>query len=292
MVGRAKLIVAVVGVLAAAGTVLGHTGSGIVVTSDGVVYFVDNSPPPPEGTGREIVWRVARDGKLTASAPAGGHWLAADVGGEFAKVDFSKWARERKTPGFVRVMPGDFGKGLLAADGQPFVFGRDGNMYFARGNMELVRLTPVGEVSAMVPGMIADSEARGGIKGVACGVDGAIYLTYPGAIRKVTMDNRVSSIWETRGNPERAGLRGLAVDEKGVVFAADSGMRRVITVSPDGVMKVVLNSEGWIPTGVAVRKGEVYVLEFDDAPPTSWRPRVRKVSEDGNVTLLAEVRGR
>ena len=52
---------------------------------------------------------------------------------------------------------------------------------------------------------------------------------------------------------------------------------------------VQLNST-WAPTGVAIAGDELYVLEFDDAPPTRWRPRVRKLARDGNVSVLAEVR--
>jgi hypothetical protein len=58
-------------------------------------------------------------------------------------------------------------------------------------------------------------------------------------------------------------------------------------------MSVALrSSESWTPTGVAVRNGELYVLEYWFAEPEraeSWRPRVRKVSKDGSVTVLTTV---
>jgi hypothetical protein len=276
-----------------------HAGSGIVVTSQGVVYFVDNSPPPPEGTGREIVWKLEKDGKLTASEPGGGHWLAMDERGAFARVDFAAWFKQRIAPNFVRVSPvASFGDSMFAADGQPFAFGRDGNLYFARGNLELTRLMPKGEVSVVVPGMIAEADRRGGIKGLACGPDGSNYLSYPEAVQRVSAERRASILAEgvaIRGGPggstARAELRGLAVSDKGTVYVADSGGRRVIRITPDGKASTVLTAEGWAPTGVAVAGDEIYVLEFDDAPPTRWRPRVRKLSGDGKVTVLAEVRG-
>jgi len=87
-------------------------------------------------------------------------------------------------------------------------------------------------------------------------------------------------------------LRGLAVDDKGMIYAAESGGRRVIKITPEGKVTAVLKADGWIPTGVAVTGDEVYVLEFDDAPPTVWRPRVRKLSADGKVTVLAEIPAR
>ena len=186
---------------------------------------------------------------------------------------------------------------MLAADGQPFTFGRDGNLYFARGNLELTRLTPKGEVSVVVKGMIAEADRRGGIKGLACGPDGAIYLSYPEAVQKVSADGNESILAEgvairrgPGGNPVRADLRGLAVSGSGSIYAADSGGRRVIRITPDGKVNTVLTVEGWAPTGVAVAGDELYVLEFDDAPPTRWRPRVRKLARNGNVSVLAEVR--
>lgn len=272
-----------------------HPGSGIVVTSEGIVFFVDNSPPPPEGTGREIVWKLDKNGKLTASGAGGGHWLGFDAGGAFARVDFADWSGRRLAPQFVRLKPAGFGPSLIAADGQPFVFGRDGNLYFARGNLELTRLTPQGAVSAVMPQMLADADRRGGIKGLASGVDGSIYLSYPSAIQKITADGHASIVAEDirmeQGRPEmRPDLRGLAVSDKGIIYAADAGGRRVIKITPDGKVTTVLGVDGWIPTGVAMAGDEVYVLEFDDAPPTRWRPRVRRVSGDGKVTVLAEVR--
>jgi sugar lactone lactonase YvrE len=298
MITCSRFVAAVVGVLLLVRGVEGHPGSGIVVTAEGVVYFVDNSPPAPEGSGREIVWKLEKNGKLTASERGGGHWLALDAGGAFAGVDFAEWFRERKAPNFQTVTPlATFGPSLVACDGQPFVFGRDGNLYYARGNLELARLTPEGKVSVVAPGMLADADRRGGIKGIASGPDGSIYLSYPGAVQKVSGDGRTSVVAENiklegAGAGARTDLRGLAVDEKGVVYAADSGGRRVIKIAPDGKVTTVLKAEGWIPTGVAVGGGDVYVLEFDDAPPTVWRPRVRKLTTDGKITVLAEIASR
>jgi hypothetical protein len=65
-------------------------------------------------------------------------------------------------------------------------------------------------------------------------------------------------------------------------------------ISPDGKSGVVLDCEPpWSPTGVAVLRGEVYVLEYDDETPTegrNWPPRVRKVDRKGQVTTLAEIK--
>jgi len=62
--------------------------------------------------------------------------------------------------------------------------------------------------------------------------------------------------------------------------------------APDGKkVETVLKAERpWSPTGVAVHRGEVYVLEYTNAngsPREGWRPRVRKLGRDGKVTTLA-----
>ena len=90
-------------------------------------------------------------------------------------------------------------------------------------------------------------------------------------------------------------LRGLDVDSRGTVYAAATGCRRVVKITPDGKVEVVLKSERpWSPTGVAVHGEDVYVLEYTNANGGShegWRPRVRKLGRDGKVTTLATVSG-
>jgi hypothetical protein len=58
-------------------------------------------------------------------------------------------------------------------------------------------------------------------------------------------------------------------------------------------VEVVLKSERpWSPTGVAVHGGDVYILEYTNANggmTDGWTPRVRKLTRDGMVTLLATV---
>ena len=40
---------------------------------------------------------------------------------------------------------------------------------------------------------------------------------------------------------------------------------------------------------VAFKDGNVYILEFGFTPPSTYTPRVRKLSPDGRITLLATV---
>jgi hypothetical protein len=124
------------------------------------------------------------------------------------------------------------------------------------------------------------------------------------AIRKITMDGAISLIASlgkggaSKPPPETpaAYCRGLAVDSQGVVYVAATGSRSVLKIKPQGEVSTILTASGaWSPTGVAVFRGEVYVLEWREPAASqaevrrAWIPRVRKVGRDGKVTTLATV---
>jgi hypothetical protein len=84
-------------------------------------------------------------------------------------------------------------------------------------------------------------------------------------------------------------LRGLAVDAHGVVYVAATGCRCVIKIMPDSHVETVLKAEApWSPTDVALKGGDVFLLEYtvinDEAH--KYLPRVRKLGRDGKVTTL------
>jgi hypothetical protein len=86
-------------------------------------------------------------------------------------------------------------------------------------------------------------------------------------------------------------LRGLDVTEEGTVYAAVTGCRCVVKITPEGRVETVLKAEQpWTPTGIAVRGKDVFVLEYTNAnKPNTWVPRVRKLGPDGKVAILATV---
>jgi hypothetical protein len=81
------------------------------------------------------------------------------------------------------------------------------------------------------------------------------------------------------------------------VYVAVNGGRRVVKFMPQGTATTVLQADKpWSPTGVALYRDDVYVLEYCDFPPgwdmedrRGWVPRVRKVGRDGKVVTLATV---
>jgi hypothetical protein len=82
-------------------------------------------------------------------------------------------------------------------------------------------------------------------------------------------------------------LFGIALDEQRSVFVADYGNRRVLKITSDGAISTIaLAEKPWSPTGVALKDGNLYILEFGFTPPGTYTPRVRKLSPDGRITTL------
>jgi sugar lactone lactonase YvrE len=98
---------------------------------------------------------------------------------------------------------------------------------------------------------------------------------------------------ELPGDNPSPSLRGLALDSRGVVYAAATGCHCVVKITPNGKVETVLREERpWSPTGVAIHDGDVYVLEYTNAntePAAGWLPRVRKLGRDGSVTTLVTI---
>ena len=276
-------------------TASAHPGSGIVVGEQGDVFFSDLD---------RGVLKIDARGKVTTVFPKeGGHWLALDASGSFSKVDFEKsphWPRwfKRRTPADVR-------PAIISDGGSPLVVAPDGNLYYVcndermiPGGLLIARLTPDGKETLVSPAFRRTSDELGGIKGLAVGSDGSLYASYPKTLLKFTFDGKVTTLLNPvvvadcdRQSPAEDApfLRGLAVDAHGVVYVAATGCRCVIRIMPDGHVETVLKAEApWSPTGVALKGGDVFVLEYavinDEAH--DYLPRVRKLGYDGKVTTL------
>jgi hypothetical protein len=278
-----------------------HPGSGIVVDDKGKVYFQMSVRPFPGG---RAVWMIDASGRLTKySDKVGGHWMALDSEGKFARSD----------PKLVeRITPDGVKPALLHADGgAPITVGGDGNLYYGlrhleRGGFELgiTRVSPDGKQSRFAPDLKEVLEKKlDGITGLATGPDGSIYVACPSAILKVKLDGTfttlVSSVvvkdCDEESKARNPYLRGLAVDSRGTVYAAANGCHCVVKITPAGKVETVLKAERpWSPTGVAVFGDDVYVLEYTNSlkgwyGDEGWWPRVRKLSRDGKVTTLATI---
>ncbi len=283
-----------------------HPSSGIVVDEQGNVFFSDLS--------RGLL-KIDPLGKVITITPEGGHWLALDPRGSFSQAEFEKsphWPRwfKRRTAAGERPT-------LLTDGGSPLVVAPDGNLYYIcndeqmiPGGHELARLTPAGKETLFSRGLRRISEELGGIKGLANGPDGSFLITYPQALLKVARSGTFTTVLNPVLLPDcdkhppaikdAPSLRGLAVNARGIAYIAATGCRRVISITPEEVGRIVpgappkvatiLKSETpWAPCGVALRGEEIYVLEHINANSEAhedWPPRIRKISPDGKITNL------
>ncbi len=109
-------------------------------------------------------------------------------------------------------------------------------------------------------------------------------------------------------NPDNLPFRGaniffdMAVDESKNVYLAYYGNREIIRVSPSGEIETFLESQApWSPHGVDVLDGDVYLLESTIGNGKWWKfwernddviiPRVRKVDNNGNVSVVFSYEG-
>jgi sugar lactone lactonase YvrE len=286
-----------------------HPAWGIVVDRNGQIYFSD----------LETIWKIDAQGKLSVfRAGVSGrhtHELAIDEGGNLYGADYTYESEtQRDINGIWKMTPaGGFTYILSPTDSLPRGMSiwrdRDGNTYSVEENNQLKRetlllkRTPSGNVSVLAGSSYGYADGKGSqakfsnIIGVAFGPDGSLYVTDGSNVRKVTMDGTVATlarnvmVANASGNPvEGSALFGIAVDPQGNVFVGDHGNRRILKITPDGQMNTPIRSEeSWFPTGVAIKGGELYILEESHTPTSQpIGTRVRKLSPDGKVTILAQ----
>jgi hypothetical protein len=252
--------------------------------------------------------RIDAEGRMSTIHREGFHWLALDSSGAFSNFDFDRSPAlsanvKRRTPAGDR-------PALLTASDSAIAISADGNLYFVcddermqPGTLQIARVAPDGRTSLVSPELRRLSEKLGGIRDLAAGPDGSLYATYAQAVVKISADGKLRSVLnairlaDCDRNPPSVSqlpfLRGIAVDADGIVFAAATGCRRVIAIKPDSSVTIVSRSEGvWSPSGVAVHRGSVYVLEQIDGNSDvheEWPPRVRKIDANGESTTLVDL---
>ena len=273
-------------------TTSGHPGSGIVVDAQGNVYFTYI------GHG---VAKIDPQGNLTYVGARGGHWLCLDPDGRFSHT---------QPRHFERITPDGVKPTLIYADGgSPIAVLPDGYLYYVSntelmepGGLQVTRQSPDGQLSIFPPDGKKVTEKLG-ITGLAPGPHGSLFIAQLNAVLELKTNGTFTTIASSihlkdcdidypDNNPDNPlpCLRGLAVDADGTVFAAGVGCHAVVKISPGGKLETVLKAERpWSPTGVAVHRGDVFVLEYTNANGSvneGWRPRVRKLSPDGKITTL------
>lgn len=275
-----------------------HPGSGIAVDRHGNVYFVDT------GSG---VWKVDRNGHLSRHGGPAYHWMAIDRDGKLGNVALPSFDY-----GDATVTRAGTDPALILSSDFPVVVGRDGALVYPwrvssgpAGRLQVFHLSPSGQTSVLValPDSTDHTPFRW-LNGIAVGPDGSIYFTENRSVRRISPQGRMSTVTEgialtgcspIPGMEPHLGpyLRGLDVDSSGTIYVAASGCGRVLKIAPGGQVTTVLHAASpWSPTGIAVHGKDVYVLEYIHTPGDNrreWLPRVRKLSPDSRVSLVAEI---
>ena len=267
-----------------------HPGAGIAVDRAGQIYFIDT------GSG---LWRIDTTGKLTHLSRTLFHWLALDEDNRFTNTQLPSGALGE----IVKV--GSSPTVLLSSD-YPIAIGDDGNLYYQSGpagNLRLMRMTPAGTTSVIIAfPTTVNGKPLPDIGGIIAGAEGSLYYTENAAIRKIDAEGRVSTVVSVRA-PARPPsipatnthpyLRGLALNHRGVMYVADTGDARVLKMGSSHALSTILQTQSpWAPTAVAVFGDDVYVLEFLHTVRDvrrDWLPRVRKISSNGQSSLIATV---
>ncbi len=219
----------------------------------------------------------------------------------------------------ITMLAGDGNPGL--ADGiksrfaDPFGVAVDprGTVYVADGgdNNSIRKIGPDGAVSTLAGGREGYADGKGAAamfntpSAIALDHQGNLYVADTGnhAIRKVAPDGTVTTL-AGDGQPGYAdgqgkaarfdGPVGLAVDDAGVVFVADTYNDRIRRIAPDGTVTTVAGSgqpgdadgaapaSGFdTPSGIAVAAdGTLFVAD-------TGNHAVRRIDKAGNVTTIA-----
>jgi len=283
-----RLVLILAATVLVSGSATAHPGAGIAIDRAGQIYFLDT------GSG---LWKIDRAGRLTHLSRTLFHWLALDEDNRFANTQFQSGARGE----ILKV--GSSPTVLLSSD-YPIAIGGDGNLYYpsgAAGNLQLMKLTPAGASSMVIrfPATVKGKPLPH-IGGIIAGPEGSLYYSEDAAIRKIDAQGRVSTVVAVRApaNPpsipatsEHPYLRGLALNDRGVTYVADTGDARVLKIASSRNVRTILQTQSpWSPTAVAVSGSEIYVLEFLHTVRDvrrEWSPRVRKIASDGTSSLIA-----
>ena len=283
---------------------LAHPAWGIVVDNQAQVFVSD----------LETIWKIDARGKQSVfRAGVSGrhiHELAIDENGNLYGEDLTyEPETQRYITALWKMTPAGVFTYILAPTSNPpkgisIWKDRNGNTYSLQWNdssdreVLLLKRTPNGNVSTLIGRTHSGNKFRqvvlSNIGGMAFGADGSLYLTDRTSIQKVTLAGTVTMIApniaaerSANQSPQSSNtsLSGIAVDASNNIYAADFGNRRVLKITPDGETKTLLRAEDqWSASGVAFRNGDLYILETGNA---SQRPRVRKLSSDGTVSVLA-----
>jgi len=287
-----------------------HPAWGIVVDRQKQVYFSD----------LETVWKIDQQGNLSIFREGVSgrhvHALTIDAEGNIHGLDNSFNPQTQKFPRSIWKMTpsGEFSYLVSPTDdlppGESIWRDSGGNTYSVepfnneKKETKIIKKSPDGKTSLLAGGKYGyfdgqkDKAEFTVITDMAFGKDNTIYVTNDDKVRKIDKSGTVTTIYrEESPNINQESLEpfsrlfGLTVDEQNNVFVADFYNNRLLKISSDGKVSLILNSEkDWSPIGVTANNDEIYVLE---ARPYSSEVhtgnRVVKIASDGKSTVIASM---
>lgn len=279
--------------LASVTSATAHPAWGIAVDGRGQIYFSDlETIWRIDVQGKTAVWREGVRGRHT-------HEINLDENGNLYGADNEyEPSTERWISALWKITPDLKFSYVFAPTYEPppaFTVWRDraGNRYYAGQGEEpeqreffVLERSPNGSVTRLSGSKKAAEKHRQvipyGVSQIVLTVDGALYFRDGESIRKVSPSGEMTIL----AKDMIRGRFGFTIDGRGDFICADWDNRRVVRISPDGATKVLMSAEApWSPTGVTLSGDDLYVLEAA-APPNA---RVRKLSPDGKITVLATV---
>ncbi len=290
-----------------------HVGTGIDLDRQGRIYFTD--------TYHNCIWRLESNGTLTPVL-RGLHldYLIVGEDGYVYVIEDGIWKISPQGELTEVLNSTHFPQGA----GRPFCIDRQGNIYFSNADAQQKRESEIHKRSLEGRGALfagsdwgeqdgQEAQAKFSyINSAVCAPDGSLYVRDDQRIRRVAPDRTVSTLAHSEdaamaedGEERLVRTMGMAVDAVGNVYAANYWKRAVIKITPDGrVMTILTSNWPWVPIGVALFGGDIYVLERMGNPygPSTilevstladrlGSPRIRKVSPDGAITTLVVVKG-
>lgn len=284
---------------------VGHPGDGVVVDKNGDVYFVAMDPIEGPGhyaalfrvTGRhsvELVYKSQHESSnLHLTLGLDGHLYIAErnyLGLRDGEDAFLTRIYRLARDGTTTLVHGEK-SGRSPYGGGAYLVDRDGTIVFGDDKV-LKRLSKEGSETTL-----AAIEGDWRIDDLAWGSGGDVYLKTSSSVHVYESDGSTRELTnELRELPFEQEVMagqtikfGMAVAADGRVFIADWNHRRVLEVSPRGVITTHLKSEHpWAPEGLAYRDGVLTVFESTGISDRGILPRVRTVGEKGDVTTIYE----
>ena len=287
-----------------------HVGTGIDLDRQGRIYFTD--------TYHNCIWRLETNGTLTKLAQ-GVHvdYLIVGDDGYVYMIKEGVWkiSPQGETSEVLNLTQFPAGTGrLLCIDRQANIYFVDSNPHL-RAIPEIHRRTREGKITLLAGGGDVQEQPAAvfsHINSAAWGQNGSLYLRDDQSIRRVAPDGNVSMLAHSEeaaaaeaGEERLVRTMGMTVDSTGNVYVANYWKRSVIKVTPGGEVSTLATSRWpWVPVGVASSGGDIYVLERMGNPyglsslievstlaDRLSSPRVRKISADGTIASLVEVKG-